>query len=430
MKRFIIGIILLANLCFAQAQLKLSVQQNEKWVWYAPETPEIQIVVKDSLLKAFASDISLVITTDTKQPVFSVTQNVNVAQGDSAVLTYKPAINTPGFYRCEVFANGKNIVDFPYEQNWGTEHHDFFNIAYEPENIVSLPDYQADFKAFWDKARAELAEVEPNYEMTELKEKSSKFKKFYLVKMQSLGGDTIQLYVTIPKKPKTANKKCPVHIYYMGYNSGVWDIDTGDNEWITVLLSVRGQALNKPTNKYGDWIQYGLDNPEHYYYRGAYMDCVRAIDFVCTLPQADKDRIYAEGGSQGGAFTMAAASLDSRLKAVACYITFMSDFPDYFKIVNWPADPIFAKQHELGMSDEQMYRTMSYFDIKNLARWITCPVYLGVGLQDPTCPPHTNFSGYNLVSSPKKYIIYPHYGHHVDYSHWNDAVIDWYNEWK
>lgn len=216
----------------------------------------------------------------------------------------------------------------------------------------------------------------------------------------------------------------------MGYNSGVWDIDTSDNEWITVLLSVRGQALNKPTNKYGDWIQYGLDNPEHYYYRGAYMDCVRAIDFVCTLPQADKDRIYAEGGSQGGAFTMAAASLDSRLRAVACYITFMSDFPDYFKIVNWPADPIFAKQHELGMSDEQMYRTMSYFDIKNLARWITCPVYLGVGLQDPTCPPHTNFSGYNLVSSPKKYIIYPHYGHHVDYSHWNDAVIDWYNEWK
>ena len=57
MKRFIIGIILLANICFAQAQLKLSVQQNEKWVWYAPETPEIQIVVKDSLLKAFASDI-------------------------------------------------------------------------------------------------------------------------------------------------------------------------------------------------------------------------------------------------------------------------------------------------------------------------------------------------------------------------------------
>ena len=154
MKRILIGAMLLANVCFAQAQLKLSVQQNEKWVWYAPETPEVQIVVKDSLLKAFASDISLVITTDTKQPAFSVTQNVNVAQGDSAVLTYKPAICTPGFYHCEVFADGKNIVDFPYEQNWGTEHHDFFNIAYEPENIVSLPDYQDGVKAFWDKARA------------------------------------------------------------------------------------------------------------------------------------------------------------------------------------------------------------------------------------------------------------------------------------
>lgn len=430
MKKILILVVLLFNLCYSNAQIKLSIQPNENWVWYAPETPEVQLIVKDSLLKAVSADITLNIATDTKIPVFSITQKVNISEGDSTILTYKPAINTPGIYKCTVLADGKNIVDFPYEQNWGTEHNDYFNIAYEPENIISLPDYQPDFKEFWDKARAELAAVEPNYEMTELKEKSSKFKKFYLVKMQSLGGDTIQLYVTIPNKLKTSKEKYPVHIYYMGYNSGVWDIDTSDNEWITVLLSVRGQALNKPTNKYGDWIQYGLDNPENYYYRGAYMDCVRTIDFICTLPQADQNRIYAEGGSQGGAFTMAAAALDHRLKAVATYITFMSDFPDYFNIVNWPAESIIAKQRELGMSDEQMYKNMSYFDIKNLARWITCPVYMGVGLQDPTCPNHTNFAGYNLVNAYKEYIIYPHYGHHVDYSHWNIAVIEWYNKWK
>jgi len=429
MRKLIAFLILIGSIS-AFAQIKIIPQPKDNWVFYAPDSPEIELIIKDSQLNTVKSNITLTITTDTQTPICEITQKVNIVKGDSANIIFTPNIINPGIYKCKVYVDGVTYTDFPFEQYAGTDHHDYFNVAYEPENIVSLPDYQPDFKEFWDKARAELAQVAPNYEMTELKEKSSKFKKFYLVKMLSLGGDTIQAYVTIPTKIKAKNKKCPVHIIYMGYNSGVWDLDTSDSQWIQLLLSVRGQALNKPTNKYGDWIQYGLDNPENYYYRGAFMDCVRAIDFICTLPQADTDNIFAEGGSQGGAFTMAAASLDNRLRAVAPYITFLSDFPDYFKIVNWPAQPIFDKQKELGISDEQLYKNLSYFDIKNLARWITCPVHLGVGLQDPTCPDHTNFSGYNLVNAPKEYVIYPHHGHHVDYSDWNPAIIEWFNKWR
>lgn len=412
----------------ANAQIKVTAQPNEKWVWYAPETPELQIVVKDSLLNALKCNLTISVSTDTQVPVCSLTQNLNVAKGDSAVINYKPSITQPGFYRCSVYADGVNVTRMPYNQYAGVEYHDYFNFGYEPENIVSLPDNQPDLKEFWDKAKAELAAIDPHYQMSELKDKSSKFKKYYLVKMLSLGNDTVQAYLTIPTKITAKNKKCPVHIIYMGYNSGVWDLSTDDDQLIEMEVCVRGQALNKPNNKYGEWMVYGLDNPENYYYRGAYMDCIRAIDFICTLPQADQDHIYAEGGSQGGAFTMATAALDNRLKSVAVYITFMSDFPDYFKIVDWPASVVFQKQRELGMSEEQMYKNLSYFDIKNLARWITCPVYMGVGLQDGTCPNHTNFSGFNLVRAPKEYIIYPHYGHHVDYSHWNNAIREWYKK--
>ena len=441
MKRIVLFLLVEISFAIASAQIKVTVNPANKWVWYAPATPEVQIVVKDAMLDAVSSRISLIVTTDTQLPLCELSQSVNIAKGDSAVLTFQPAITAPGVYKCKVLADGKNVLDFPFNQYSGTDKASHFNIVFEPENIVSLPDYQPDFEEFWNEARKELAQVEPHYEMTELKDKSSKFKKFYLVKMRSLGGDTIQAYLTIPTKackphqsPYIDNnsqlKQYPVHIIYMGYGSGVWDLDTSDNGWIQLLLSVRGQALNKPTNKYGDWIQYGLQSPQTYYYRGAYMDCVRAIDFVCTLPEADKSRIYAEGGSQGGAFTTAAAALDNRLAAVATYITFMSDFPDYFKIVDWPAKPIFEKQHELKMTDAEMYRTMSYFDIKNLARWVKCPIFLGVGLQDPTCPPHTNLAGYNLMNVPKQLTIYPHYGHHVDYSHWNPASLDWFDRYQ
>ena len=145
---------------------------------------------------------------------------------------------------------------------------------------------------------------------------------------------------------------------------------------------------------------------------------------------SDQQNIFLEGGSQGGAYSMACAALDHRITAVACYITFMSDFPDYFKIVNWPAEPVFSKQKELGLSDEQLYKTLSYFDIKNLAQWIECPVYMAIGLQDVTCPPHTNFSGYNNAQVEKQYHIYRNYGHHVDYDHWTPTMYEWYDKWK
>ena len=39
---------------------------------------------------------------------------------------------------------------------------------------------------------------------------------------------------------------------------------------------------------------------------------------------------------------------------------------------------------------------------------------MGFGLQDPVCPPHTNFAGYNMIRTPKQWICFPFSGHHVE----------------
>ena len=55
---------------------------------------------------------------------------------------------------------------------------------------------------------------------------------------------------------------------------------------------------------------------------------------------------------------------------------------------------------------------LTYFDIKNLAPRVKCPAYMAFGLQDPTCPPHTNFAIYNnLGSRNKHYWCVPTCGH-------------------
>ena len=421
MKKFLalsLGLLSLA----LQAQPKVTLEGDD-WVWYAPESPELTFTVKDSLLNPLDTNITVRITTDTGLPVCVITQSVNIAKGDSACLCINPCIATPGFYHVFVEAGGQNIVDNAYEQWGGQGHKSFYTIGFEPENIVSLPDAQPDFQAFWDKARAELAAVPLQPQVKEIKEKSSPRKKVYSAKVLSIDNDTVQVFYTVPVT-RDKNARFPLHVLFLGYSSDIWDLDVEGQEYIEAIVSVRGQGQNKPNNRYGDWIQYGLQSPDTYYYRGAYLDCVRA------LPQADTRNIFVEGGSQGGACSMAVAALDHRITAAAVYITFMSDFPDYFQIVRWPAEPIEAKQHALGMSNAEMLRVMSYFDIKNLARWIECPVYMAIGLQDPTCPPHTNFSGYNLVRTPKQYRIFRDYGHHVNYDIWNPTMWEWFARWR
>ena len=415
-RRFIV-ILVLFVLALPAAVMAGNVEYNvpvvHDWWWTAPERPQITVDVVNSNNEISKCEVSLTVTTDQGLPVTEMSQLVAVAAGDSTAVQFEINVE-PGFYRCTVAGDGEVVKEF--------------NIGFEPEGIVSLPDSQPDFDEFWQRTLDELAAVAPEYSMTEEKDKSNKGGKVYRVKMKSLGGVEVQGYLTMPAK---ASKKhtMPVLVHYMGYGSKPWHAEPYEGmERIEFVLSTRGQGLNEPTNTYGDWAVYGLGNRDSFYYRGAFMDLVRAIDFVCTLLEVDQRYIFAEGGSQGGAFTLVACSLDKRIRAAAPWIPFLSDYPDYFKIVHWPAEVIFKKQQETGISNRDLYKMLSYFDVKNFTRRITCPILMGVGLQDPTCPPHTNFAGYNLISSQKQFVIYPECGHDTRHPDWDDRQRDFFRK--
>ena len=310
---------------------------------------------------------------------------------------YFPLGLEPGFYRVGLG---------PQASAWKDA---VFNIGCEPEQIVSPQDKQPDFDAFWADNLAQLAKVPMQAKMTLIPERSSAERNMYRVDMRSFGGKMISGIVLIPNK----EGKFPARMSYMGYGADVWYPDpSSEPDLVDFTLSVRDQGLNRTPGQ--GWVRQGLGSKEDYYYRGAFLDCVRAIDFVASLPQVDPERIVAEGGSQGGAFTLVAASLDHRLKAIAPFVPFLSDFPDYFRVAEWPGNEILPAAKEAGIADADLYRTLSYFDVKNFTDRIECPVLMGFGLQDPVCPPHTNFSGYNMIRTPKQWICFPFSGHHVE----------------
>ena len=282
-----------------------------------------------------------------------------------------------------------------------------WNIGVRPDAVVSAPDAQPDFDAFWQQTLAELADVPIDAEWTEIPLYSNEVRTCYEVRYPSWGGAVSGGIISIP----VAEGKYPVCIQYMGYGAPVYYFDpNAAADHIEFAVSIRDQGIFKEGQD--RWIDRGLSSKESFYYRGAFCDAKRAVDFVASLDKADTDHIVAFGESQGGALTFVAAALDDRIKAIAPAVPFLGDYPDYARIVWWPVHEVFEQADAEGISRTDLFTMLSYFDVKNFAPRIHCPVYMSFGLQDPTCPPHTNFAIYNnLGTKDKRYFCVPTCGH-------------------
>ena len=360
-----------------------------------PHTVEVELTSS----AAKKAELLLEISTDFGCPVTTASKTVKFQEG-KAVTSFGLNLE-PGFYAA--------VLSLVNEDGSKVEI-DRTNLGFNPEQIVSEQDKQPDFDAFWEQTLAELAAVAPDYKFTLLEDHSNDVRKSYRVDMKSFGGEQVSGLLLLP----TAEGKYPAVISYMGYGSDVWYADPSSNpDRIEFMLCIRNQAFNRAPGEKDDWCTRGLGDEYAYYYRGAFADAVRAIDFVCSLPQTDTERVVAYGESQGGALTLVAASLDHRLKAIAPSAPFLNDYKDYFVLADWPGNWYIQAAKERGISDEDLYRCLSYFDVKNFTDRIQCPVLMAIGLQDTVCPPHTNFAGYNQIKTEKSWICYPAAGHNV-----------------
>lgn len=336
----------------------------------------------------------------------------------------------PGFYKVNCYVDGRTRVGLGF--------------GIRPFEIKSAPDKQADFDEFWAAAYEQLKAIDLNASFIPTKNSGT-----YMVEMQSIpdglkGDPMIIRGYYIP--PADDGKKHPAIVHYYGYDdfpgTTKLELPSASNDFAHLWLSTRGQRINaRAKNLRSDGIDTDFVNPydkqwftvnfgdkDSYYYRGAYMDCVQGIRFLALCQdekvkdRIDLDNIFLEGMSQGGAFSYAAAALSKEypVKAIAPGVAFMGDFPDYFVIAKGDGGgfPSMAQECKgnLKWSDDQMYAFLSYFDTKNLATRISCPIFANIGLIDNICPPHTNIAPYNNALTPhdkKQMTFYPAMGHAV-----------------
>ena len=416
--------------------LKGTVEVTDNWIWDA--RPAIVVEIENPNKVDVIAALKVAITTDISGvAVTTVEQSVDVpAKSKKKVTVSTDEDLEPGFYKARCFVDNKTFRAF------------FFGIS--PYEVVSEPDMQPDFNEYWENAKAQLpALVEgETYTLTEVTSKSSVQRKVYLVEFQSvpngLEGEPVIVrgfYV----EPQDGQKH-PVLMHFFGWDdrSGSVTVPSGGSgNYAEFYLSTRGQYHNnrpasyektdawiaehgewvskdpceyasimKPKDKY-NWFGFNFGDKDGFYYRGAFLDIVQAVRFMATRETSDMNNLFAEGSSQGGAFCYAAAALsypEYTFTAIAPNVAFLGDYPDYFRIVSWPGDT--AKANKGSMTDEEMYAFLSYYDTKNLATRISAAVLASSGLQDGTCPPHTNFAPFNNLSNPdKEMVIDPTMGH-------------------
>lgn len=363
---------------------------------------EVPISIKNNFKADFAGKISLSVVSDFKKDVYTKTEAIKV-KGNSSV-NYKFKINElePGFYNATARLDGKE-----FSKTF------VFSFGVSPEKIVSPTDIPSDMDAYWNRAKKELAAVDPQFKLIKNDSLSTAKKNVYLLEMRSLGNVLIRGWYVVPVK----TIKSPAILHVQGYSSVMSPEMNTDDDFVTLSLNIRGHGNSRDNVNPGfpGYILHSITDKEQYIYRGAYMDCIRAMDFLYARPEVDTTRIAVEGGSQGGALTFATAALDNKRVAICIpQIPFLSDFPDYFKIAKWPGEEFVALvKNNPAITWEKMFNTLSYIDIKNLAPRIKAPLLMSVGLIDDICPPHINFAAYNQVTSPKEYRVYPQTGHAV-----------------
>lgn len=189
------------------------------------------------------------------------------------------------------------------------------------------------------------------------------------------------------------------------------------------------------------YMTLGINDPANYYYRGAYVDAVRAVDFLAAQPEVDRQRLFITGSSQGGGLTIATTALidlmkahrettfpffDVEIRAAVAEIPFLCHFERACTLVDTPPYSEIAHYCRCTGADfKAVFRTLSYFDVMNLASYSKTPTLVTAGLMDMICPPSTIFATYNALQGAKDIIVHT-FGEHETFPGVLDARMRWF----
>ncbi len=326
-----------------------------------------------------------------------------------------PKFKDPGFLRCNVAVD----VD-------GKTYSSYSTAAFEPEKIEPSTTLPADFQAFWEKGKQELANVEMKPIMTLMHERCTDKVDVYHVGINNIKGKVYGILC----RPKAEGKYPAIlHVPGAGIRPYFGDVAGAEQGFITFQIGIHGIPVNLDPGVYTDLAAGALegypvtnmDDKDFYYYKRVYLGCVRAVDFIESLGCFDGKTIGVTGGSQGGALSVITAGLDSRIDYLAAFYPALSDLPGYLngRAGGWPH--MFKNRFT---NKPEKVETSKYYDVVNFARFVKVPGWYSWGYNDNVCPPTSMHAAYNVIPGKKELHIFQ------ETQHWTfPEQIEQKNNW-
>ena len=215
------------------------------------------------------------------------------------------------------------------------------------KNQIIPQTMEDDFVAFWQGEVEAMRNVPLVVKRKELDLPYKTFKA-YEIAFNAHDGVEVTAYFCVPNTYRGEKLPC-VSVYHGGGGAyGVLPdfVATGVCTFCMDCRSQGGKTIDHSDYDYmddyhGGLMSHGLLDKRGFYMKNIYLDAVRAVDVIATLPEVDAERIVAHGQSQGGALTIVAAALSGKIKkaypsvpSYACLDRRVENASGVFKTVN------------------------------------------------------------------------------------------------
>lgn len=275
-----------------------------------------------------------------------------------------------------------------------------------------------DFDAFWQDKLEELAAVPASPRLT-VGESGRPGVEYCKITMDNIRGSHIQGQLARPKQ----GDKFPA--MFIVQWAGVyplqkdWVIGRAAEGWLVLNIQAHDLPIDEPEQFYKDqadgplkdYPAIGNDDRETSYFLRMYLSCFRGAQYLSERPDWDGRTLVVTGGSQGGLQAFVTAALDPQVTAVLACVPAGCDLngPEAGRLPGWPM--WHGKTN--GKDAAKVRAAAGYYDVVNFASRVKCPVLVGAGLIDTTCPPPGVFAACNQLSGPKEIVPLP-LGEHGD----------------
>ena len=337
------------------------------------------------------------------------TEEKTVAVPVDGLLVKAKGLDKPGFLRLIATAQ----VD-------GQEYRGLATAGYAPEKIQPTVPEPADFDAFWDKGRKELAEVPMDAKLTPMPSSSTAKADCWHVSLQNVAlepGHLTHVYGVLCEPMGNGPFPALLGVPGAGVRAYRGMVEMAERGIITFQIGINGIPVNLEGPIYDD-LRWGalsgyriheLDDRDHYYYRRVYLGCLRANDFLVSRPRWDGRMLGVAGGSQGGALSIVTAALDPRVKVAGVSFPALCDTTGYLhgRAGGWPH----MFQDETRHRSPAKIATVAYYDVVNFARRLRVPGLYTWGFNDETTPPTSMYAAYNVITAEKSLLLALEAGH-------------------